>query len=434
MRGSDTSLSTAAAWQKLNDALELSARLAAGDAAVLVTATQIKAITGREPRLMTKFDTREGRPSTLAQATLLPVSNGTYAILPGDGYANVPPSRRARSWNVPPDAKNLGTLPWAAGPSSESQAIDMAAASGILTDFLCDAARLTIRGRLRSPRFDFAFACPRATVSLAVEGVQIEVDSGYEGEHVHLLEAKLGTRTNFHVRQLFYPFRMWQTLLPKQKVQTVFLSWHNRCLQLRRFSFEDPLQYQGLLCTGAVDYYVDEPAPVPTLAEVLASSCVSPAPDDAPFPQADDLRRVIDVVDAVASDVSTQSGIAARYEFAPRQAHYYGAAGVFLGLLQRNGRRFSLTALGRDFTCSPLSERLAIVLVQMASRPVLRQALEAAQASGGLPSQELVTELITQLTGLSGQTPRRRARTVLSWTKWALQVTASGSGLPLDTA
>lgn len=230
---------TGDAWQRLSERLDLTTRLLESGEPIIVTAETIKEITGREPRLMSKFDTRESRPLALAQATILPVTNGTYAILSGDGYADVPPPTAVKHWRSPTQATRLGTLPWKTGPTSESQVLDMAGATGLLHDFLGDpGACLTIRGRLRSPKFKFDFETKHGPIPLTVDGVQIEVDSGFEGSSIHLIEAKLGARTNFHIRQLYYPLRMWATTLPTKSVSALFLAWSNRCYSLRKFRFD----------------------------------------------------------------------------------------------------------------------------------------------------------------------------------------------------
>ncbi len=126
---------TGDAWQRLSERLDLTTRLLESGEPIIVTAETIKEITGREPRLMSKFDTRESRPLALAQATILPVTNGTYAILSGDGYADVPPPTAVKHWRSPTQATRLGTLPWKTGPTSESQVLDMAGATGLLHDF-----------------------------------------------------------------------------------------------------------------------------------------------------------------------------------------------------------------------------------------------------------------------------------------------------------
>jgi hypothetical protein len=42
---------------------------------------------------MTKFDTRESRPASLKNVTILAVENGRYALLSSDGYHDVKPAK-----------------------------------------------------------------------------------------------------------------------------------------------------------------------------------------------------------------------------------------------------------------------------------------------------------------------------------------------------
>lgn len=416
---------TSEAWERLFTELSLEERLSAGP--VRITADEIKALSGREPRLMTKFDTRESRPARLARHTLLPLTNGSYALLRGDGYADVPETPRVKFWTPPDLRRSLLTLPWQSGPSSESQALDMAMATGLLQDFLSDPdARLTIRGRLRAPRFEFEFDSDAGPSTLTVDGVQVEVDSGLEGHAIHLVEAKLGARTNFHIRQLYYPMRMWSALVPDKPVTTVFLSWSNRCFSLRSFAFAPIERYHAARLIAAVDYFLDEPGRPPQLGDALTAARLELA-EGAPFPQADDMRRVIDVVDAVASASSTRAEIAARYEFDERQADYYANAARFLGLLTRAEQGFELTEIGRDFVAGNLTTRTYIVLRQLAARPVFRSLLERIHADAGLPEIAEVADMITAATGLTGATPLRRASTVLAWARWAAAMTRTPS-------
>ena len=101
----------------------------------LLSAEEIKSISGREPRLMVKFDTREYRPDTLKKAdcTVLPVRNGQYIVVRGDGYVRVPEVLKVRTIDSS-RFERLQTLPRSC--KSESQVIDVAAASGILEQFV----------------------------------------------------------------------------------------------------------------------------------------------------------------------------------------------------------------------------------------------------------------------------------------------------------
>lgn len=409
---------TAQAWARIAVRHRLEERLAQGES-VQLSADEIKEVGRREPRLMTKFDTRESRPSLLARATILPVTNGTYVVLPGDGYHDLHDLPTAKRWPLPRAASDLRTLPWSTGPSSESQALDMALAAGILGDFLSDQRiYLTVRGRRRSPRMEFNFRCEAQVERVIADGVQIEVDSGLEGEGIHLLEGKLGSRDNFHIRQLYYPLRMWMHEVRDKDVNAVFMTWSNRRFALRRFTFDPADDYHAIRLAEAVDYVLDEDEELPSLAELLDRTAAEPLPDEIPFPQADDLRRVIDVVDAVGKGCRSQTDIARVYDFDKRQADYYGNAAAFLGFLERGRGAFTLSDTGRRFVVSPLPRRNLLVAERVASLPVFRTALTRLLEERAMPEHGVVAELISEATGLSGATPRRRAATVLSWTEW----------------
>ena len=73
---------------------------------------------------------------------------------------------------------------------------------------------LTIRGRKRTPQFHFNVD----EQEIVVDGVQIEVDAGYESQkQVVLIEAKNAKTTNTIIRQLYYPFRQWQNYHPSNR-------------------------------------------------------------------------------------------------------------------------------------------------------------------------------------------------------------------------
>lgn len=417
---------TTLAWERVATHYRLAERLGAGEV-VTLTAQGIKDVSGREPRLMTKFDTRESRPEQLAEATILPTSNGSYVVLPGDGYSDLPEEADVKSWRLPREAGELRTLPWSTGPASESQALDMALAAGMLDDFLEDeGVRLTVRGRRRAPAFDFDFRCQTKTERVNVEGVQIEVDSGLEGQAIHLVEGKLGARTNFHVRQLYYPLRMWRSEVPSKEVNAIFMSWSNKRFAFRKLGFNPLDEYHAIHLVKALDYVLEEEASLPSLAELLDRTRPTTLPIAAPFPQADDMRRVIDIVDAVAMGRESKTEIAELYDFDKRQADYYANAATFLGLLERSENGFLLSPLGRELRSGTLARRSILISERVASLPVFREALVAILEQNVSPDYATVERWIINSTKLSGATPRRRAATVLSWATWVAR-TLGGS-------
>ncbi len=120
-----------------------------------VTADEIKRIGQREPRLMTKFDTRESRPDTIKKAacTVLPISNGTYVLVRGDGYLDLP--ERPTPERIPTKAlDHLQTLQLFC--ESEAQVLEVAHTCGLLERFLREKVERTTQGRNRAS-FSFRF-------------------------------------------------------------------------------------------------------------------------------------------------------------------------------------------------------------------------------------------------------------------------------------
>ncbi len=97
--------------------------------------------------------------------------------------------------------------------------LDNAYNTGLLSDFV-EGEKLyqTIRGRERSK--PFAFRLTDNDPLIEVKGVQIEVDAGYEGERdVILIEAKIGTRKSFNIRQLYYPYRHFSQIVTTKRIR-----------------------------------------------------------------------------------------------------------------------------------------------------------------------------------------------------------------------
>jgi len=334
---------------------------------------------------------------------------------------------QTEEWRTQSRARELLSLPWAKGPRSESQLIDMAIASGMIDKFLNeDAQFLTIRGRLRSPRFSFYFPTTHGAHKVRVRGVQIEVDAGLEGANLNLIEAKLGKRTDFHVRQLYYPMQMWSIEVPAKRTRTVFMSYSDRVYSLRLYSFNDRGNYGSIALEKAADFTLDAGTGPVDLRALLLQTRAEVSPVGVTFPQADDLAKVLDLVDATAAGITTSHGIVERYGFTARQALYYPTAARYLGLLDSQRPDHRLTDLGSNFVASPRDERHRMVLERLVALPVFRETLEyALEKNESLPDRAQISDWIeaeSRRAGipLSGTTLSRRAATVRSWVQWAL--------------
>ncbi|MFA6215622.1 MAG: hypothetical protein WC768_03575 [Patescibacteria group bacterium] len=191
----------------------------------LLSATQIKRAcqkfkkTGeKEVRILCKQDSRKDRPTVFIKNNLflLPVKNGYYNIIKGEGYIDIPEIKKeiimySSKLDFQLDTAKIG--------NSEMQHLDYAYAASLIRTFMSDPSLvLTIRGRKYTPDFDFRVG----KQVIKVSSVQTEVDAGYEGKNqVVLIEAKNFSATNVIIRQLYYPFRQWQERT-KKKVITLF--------------------------------------------------------------------------------------------------------------------------------------------------------------------------------------------------------------------
>jgi len=414
------------AWQKVFDRLDLPARLRERGVCFL-TADELKLHGSREPRLMAKIDTLQERPAIFGehQVNLFPIKNGQYALFKdpenstyfklGSLWEGV----SARSYHAPGLGGRFDTL--AAGRAfSESQAIDFAFIASLLRTFFGDpAAQLTLRGRLFSDRF--SFRPPGQASPIEVNKVQIEVDAGYEGDSIFLIEAKIGKRDDFNIRQLWYPFLNWSAK-SRKRIVPILLNYTNGQYFLSEFAFSDRF---GDLSVVRSECHVINDSPFAALDWEGLWTQVPAEPEAAPFPQADDLDKVIDVVKLTAGGPAEKAQIADYFEFDERQGDYYANAAKYLGLIERSAEGFQPTARGVAFNqLATRAERTLAVAEQLLRRPSFRRAIgllrERNFLLASLGGQELAG-IIAQETGLNLTTAHRRAMTVRCWLTWLVK-------------
>ncbi len=167
----------------------------------------------KEVRILCKQDTRADRPQVFKDNNLfiLPKHNGSYYIIKGEGYVDIPDiTTPIENYNSKLDFK----LQSSKVGDSEMQYLDFAYANSLIRTFMQDPTLvLTIRGRKFTPKFSFNVG----NQALLTESVQTEVDAGYEGkDSIVLIEAKNSNASDTIIRQLYFPFRQWQVNTTKR--------------------------------------------------------------------------------------------------------------------------------------------------------------------------------------------------------------------------
>ncbi len=418
------------AWQKVADRTNLLTDIRRCGYSIISAKELEEHSDKRQPRLMCKFDFEHQRPKLFKNEKLniLPLKRGQYVVFRDEGnrcYFKLPSvyeNRRPTPYTPKRDIREFDTL--AQGIySSEQDAIEIAFISSLLSTF--SKTRELIRtkgGRFGSKAFDLRL--PGSDIKLQVDGSQVEVDGIFESHDcVLLVEAKIGFHQTFHVRQLFYPYQWLRPKLQGQKkrIVPVLLCYSNGEYQITEFAIGETIDEIKLL---RQEYFVIEShAYARSDIGVLARSTVVREQTDIPFPQADDMDKVIDILRLSQRGFVRHDQLVAVFGFVPRQAAYYQNATRYLGLVDNNGQ---LTATGKRL----LSERYRInrteqILKQMLARPALRELLllleQRAFDVTKIEIEEIESAIARYRPGeFTQETLNRRATTIRNWLRWVV--------------
>ena len=184
----------------------------------------------REPRLMAKWDATESLPKCLrdAKINILPVSRSEYIMSDFNLYEQLPDSCTGTPQYVEvPQYESIDPL----NITSESNAINVLTISGILDTFLESHNTVeTFNGRMGTGDFQFTvnrYSDSSEPLKVSVRRAQLEIDGGFENnDSVIIMEAKNMLHPDFHIRQLYYPYRLWKTKIHKP-IRLVFSQYSN---------------------------------------------------------------------------------------------------------------------------------------------------------------------------------------------------------------
>ncbi|HEN4364973.1 TPA: type II restriction endonuclease, partial [Streptococcus agalactiae] len=240
---------TDTAWQNLIEKYNILTAIE-NEGYFKISSNEIKEF--REPRLMAKFDSSKYLPDVFKnnKLNILPISRSKYILGRFKLYENFPDLKNFNTKLPQIDLPELETID-IEKITSEANAINVLQLSGILEDFLelPESEKLypTFNSRMGSGIFDFyvdTFDESRQFIS--VENAQIEIDGGFESENfVIIVEAKNVIHTDFHVRQLYYPYRKWTSLVNKP-IRLVFSIYSNMIFRLLEYEFEDLNNYSSI--------------------------------------------------------------------------------------------------------------------------------------------------------------------------------------------
>ncbi|MBT7557911.1 hypothetical protein HN615_13480 [Candidatus Woesearchaeota archaeon] len=222
---------------------------------IKISCQEFKKTAQKEVRILCKQDSRLDRPEVFIvnDLFLLPIKNGYYAIVKGEGYIDISEiNTPSKTYNSKLDFK----LETSEIGDSEMQHLDFAYASSLIRTFMDDDSLvLTIRGRKYTPEFSFKVG----SQLIKTKSVQTEVDAGFEGrDKIVLIEAKNSKTSNTIIRQLFYPYKQWK-LHTKKSVFLLFFEKRKDIFYIWQYGFKDENDYNSIELIKSDRYLIDSP-------------------------------------------------------------------------------------------------------------------------------------------------------------------------------
>ena len=272
------------------------------DGKYIINAKQIKEF--REPRLMTKFDNYESLPYIFKtnKLSILPISRSNFIISTNKIFIELPDSNSSiEHLDFPYYIQSI--IP--EDITSEAIAINCSYLTGMLEDFLEDEDLFpTVSGRMSSRSFNFEIYnnISKKNDIIEVENSQIEIDGAYEGlKYLSLLEAKKEINSDFLIRQLYYPFRLWESKITKP-IKLVFLVHTNGIFSFYEYKFKDKNNYNSLELVKQKNYSLEDTTiTTKNIQDILQNVEIIDEPE-IPFPQADTFKRVINICELIGNN------------------------------------------------------------------------------------------------------------------------------------
>lgn len=391
-----------------------------------ITADQIREV--KEPRLMTKFDTKESLPKVFGNKIgILPVTRGKYVLSEFELYQDFPEMnpdiKQITSAKIPEFYETIDIN----DIRSEANAINIMGIAGILDDFLCEEDMVqTVSGRMSSGDFCFCVdstnkACTDKKV-INVQNSQVEIDGGFENYNVFsLIEGKNVVHSNFLVRQLYYPMRLWNSKISKP-IRPVFMVYSNNIFRLLEYEFTDINSYSSIKLVNERNYSLEDiEITIEDLKYVWQETQVMPEPD-VTFIQADSFNKVISLVENLNDSSMNSTEIAELFGFRERQSDYYFNACKYLGLAEKvtdeEGVKVHITSLGKKLLKMRYKERQLEYVRLILQHEIFNELFEVMLRTGEIPNKKFIANKMRELNVCGESLIERRASSVRGWLYW----------------
>lgn len=391
-----------------------------------ITADEIKT-SGREPRLMTKFDSSENLPDIFKsnQLAILPIKRGSYIIGKFQNYQLVDINN-----DIDVETKYLpdyiSTIDYN-NITSEAISLNAAYISGMLEDIIGEPVVPTISGRMGTGEFKYQILLnDQNSFDINVENSQMEIDGSYEGiSKFVILEAKNHYMKDFIIRQLYYPYKVWKSNTNKEIIPIMLIK-HDNIFNFFVYSFENENDYNSIKLKEIKRYILDEPynpIEVSDIMSVMENIEFAIESSDVPFPQANTFNIVLDLLGQLNGQDMTPDDITNFLEYDPRQTNYYIDAAKYLGFVTKD-KKYKLTEYGRHIMKMNHKDRTLEIVKSILSHKPFYLAMKQQLEDFNFNIEEIAKAIDECRNEINKEsTAKRRTSTVTAWVKWILDIT-----------
>ncbi len=299
----------------------------------------------------------------------------------------------------------------------------------------------------------FSFVVDRfsgGSLAVDVNSAQCEIDGGLENENsVVIIEAKNVIHSDFHIRQLYYPFRTWIKKV-KKPIRLVFAIYSNQIYRLFEYRFIDAENYSSIELVQEKNYSLQETdinnedlykvykaTPIKYDDNIYGTNIVMD-PDDkkkkkqVPFIQADSFDRVVSLVENLNVLPMNSVEIADLMAFDQRQSSYYVAAAKYLGLLEKSDADSGLSNRDIRYTTTKQAKRLLKLNYKdrqlkyvelMLNHKIFNKLFFYTYTNGNYPPKSLIIEEMLSNNVCGDSQIARRASSVMGWLRWIFNLT-----------
>ncbi|MCI5643163.1 MAG: type II restriction endonuclease [Peptoniphilus sp.] len=435
-------ISTNSAWEKLFDKYNIEKEVNE-KGFFNIKAEQIKEF--KEPRLMAKWDSSESLPSILKskEINILPTSRSSYILSNFNLYKELPKYTEDVTKMKKVEIPDLESID-IENVTSEANAINVLMLSPILEDFLGDGENYaTFNGRMGTGEFNFFVNRNlKDPLCIDVKNAQCEIDAGLENDKsVVIIEAKNVIHPDFHVRQLYYPYRLWRNKV-KKPIRLLFSIYSNQIYRLLEYRFNDLNNYSSIELIKEKNYTLqDTKITCYDLLEVYKKTKVTISDnmndyEKTPFVQADSFEKIISLIDFLKEEDMSPAKVAEIMQFDIRQAGYYFNAGKYLGIFEKyHGEEFDeesskwnkvvkirLTKKGQEIAKMNYKPRQLELVKLILRHKIFNVFFFETFTTGQFPKKKDIENAMRKYNVCNEGQITRRASTVYSWLKWIFRL------------